>query len=320
MKHLFVGLLALSQIAAAPFVSAPIRAGQGDPGVLGGTILAPAGRSGDPVVLMIPGSGPTDRDGNSAIPGVRPATLRLLAEGLASRGIASVRVDKRGMFTSAHAAVDGNHVVFGDYVDDTRAWIAAIRARTGARCVWLLGHSEGSLVAMDTAHESRDICGLLLISPPGRSFHDVLIDQLGATPENAPRLVTALDRLRDGHPVDVSSLSPGLRAIMPPAVQPYLISMLALDPTAMLAGTHLPVLIVHGQTDFQTRHRDALALEAADPQATLVMLPGVNHIMRDAPAADSADGRAANIATYGTAGALDPRVIPTIANFVTAHP
>src|ERR1700760_2169899 len=106
MKDLIVAVLAGCG-AAASAAAAPLESAIEAPGPLGplkGTLLAPQ-PGGGPVVLIIPGSGPTDRDGNSPA-GVLAATYRLLAEGLAGHGIASVRIDKRGMFGSAAAVAD----------------------------------------------------------------------------------------------------------------------------------------------------------------------------------------------------------------------
>lgn len=105
----------------------------GPAGPLRGTLLSPA--TGDvPVVLIVPGSGPTDRNGNNPY-GIQASIYRLLAEGLLGQGIASVRIDKRGMYGSASAIADADDVTIDDYAADVRAWVAAIRARTGARRV-----------------------------------------------------------------------------------------------------------------------------------------------------------------------------------------
>jgi len=123
MPPLPIGLAALAYIftaftsAAAPapvetYVDAP-----GPSGPLKGTMLTPGGIPAPPVVLIIPGSGPTDRDGNSGL-GVKASTYRLLAEALAERGIASARTDKRGMFASPGAVANPNHVTISDYAAD----------------------------------------------------------------------------------------------------------------------------------------------------------------------------------------------------------
>jgi len=102
----------------------------------------------DHVVVIIPGSGETDRDENPF------QTYRLLAEGLAKHGIASLRIDKRGLFDSAAAIQDPNDVTIADYAQDARDW--AEHATTLAPCVWIAGHSEGGLVALVAARRPLD--------------------------------------------------------------------------------------------------------------------------------------------------------------------
>ena len=171
------------------------------------------------MMLIIPGSGPTDRDGNNPL-GVKAATYRLLAEGLAERGIGTVRIDKRGMFASAAAVADGNAVTIDDYVADVGAWIGAIRKETGVSCVWLLGHSEGGLVALAAAQKLPDICGLVLVSAAGRPLGDVLRTQLQANPANAPILpqaMAAIESLEAGKHFDVAGMHP---AACSPTIRP----------------------------------------------------------------------------------------------------
>src|SRR5262245_15965848 len=138
---LVIGMQSSPAMSTAQTIQIP-----GPEGSLAGTLLAP-GTPSAPVVLIIPGSGPTDRDGNGPA-GLMASTYRLLAEGLVTRGIASVRIDKRGLFGSRAAVTDPNSVTIDDYAADVRAWVSAIRDRTGAPCVWVLGHSEGGLVAL----------------------------------------------------------------------------------------------------------------------------------------------------------------------------
>src|SRR5271167_846444 len=172
-------------------------------GPLKGTMLAPPEGRG-PVILIVPGSGAIDRDGNSPAT-ISAAPYRLLAEGLVAQGVTTVRIDKRGVAGSAAATLDANAVTIPDYVSDVRAWIAVIRQRTGVSCVWLLGHSEGGLIAMAAAKKLPDVCGLILVSSAGRPMGELLRDQLQANPANAPLLTQALpaiDALEAGKLVD----------------------------------------------------------------------------------------------------------------------
>lgn len=268
------------------------------------------------VVLIIPGSGPTDRDGNNPA-GVKAATHRLLAEGLATRGVATLRIDKRGMFASAAATPDANAVTIADYVVDVRSWVAALRKQTGAPCVWLLGHSEGGLVAMASAKEQADVCGLVLVATAGRPMGTVLRDQLKANPANGPILgqaLPAIDLLERGHRVDTASMHPALQGLFNPAVQGFLISAFSYDPGRVLSGYAKPVLVLQGQRDMQVGEADARLLKQSNPQATLVLLPNVNHVLK----AVTTDDVRVNIATYADPGLpLAGGVVEVIADFLS---
>jgi pimeloyl-ACP methyl ester carboxylesterase len=287
---------------------------KGPSGPLKGTMVSPAATA--PVVLIIPGSGPTDRDGNNPM-GVKASTYRLLAEGLAKQGIASVRIDKRGMFGSAAAVPDANAVTVEDYASDVRAWVASIRERTGRKCVWVAGHSEGGLVALAAGRNAADICGLILISAPGRPMAEVMRAQLQANSANAPVLkdaLSAIDKLEAGQTVDVSSFHPALQTLFAPQVQKFLISLFSFDPADLLRRETKPVLILQGDNDLQVGADDARRLAAARPSAKLILLPKVNHTLKEVPAGD----RAANMAAYADPSLpLAPGVVEAIAEFVS---
>jgi len=322
MKAFFLALVALAASLAAAAQPAtdlrekPIEA-RGPLGPLKGTLLSPA-KAGAPVVLIVPGSGPTDRDGNNPM-GVNAATYRLLAQDLAARGIATVRIDKRGMFGSAKAVADANAVAIPDYVADVHSWVGAIRRSTGVPCVWVLGHSEGGLVALAAAQggsEVQGICGLLLVATPGRPLGQVLRDQLRANPANAPILdqaLAAITRLEGGGRVDPASLHPALQPLFNEAVQGFLISAFAQDPARLIAATKMPVLVLQGERDLQVGVQDARLLAQANPAAQLVLLPDTNHVLK----AVVTDDPAANMATYANPGQpLAPGVVDAVARFV----
>jgi len=306
-----LGLLLASAVAAAA-ASVPITA-PGPEGPLAGT-LVDAGATA-PVVLIIPGSGPTDRDGNNPV-GVTAAPYRLLADALAAQGISTVRVDKRGMFGSKAAIPDPNKVTIGDYAKDVHSWVRSIGARTGAKCVWVLGHSEGSLVALAAGQQPEGICGVISASGAGRRLSDVIRDQLRANPANAPFLdsaMKALDQLDHGEHVDVTNMNPALQRLFAPQVQDFLIDDLRYDPASLAAALKLPLLIVQGERDLQVSVADAKKLAAAQPKAKLVLLPTMNHVLKDV----ANDDRAANFATYADSSLpVDPGLVAAIAGFV----
>jgi uncharacterized protein len=302
-----ISLLIAAVAAAAIPMTAP-----GPLGSLEGTLLDAGTKA--PVILMIPGSGPTDRDGNNPM-GVTSAPFRLLAEALGAKGVSTVRIDKRGLGGSKGAVADGNKVTIADYATDTHNWVAAIQKRTGQRCVWVLGHSEGSLIALYAAQQPAGICGVISLSGAGRKLSDVIREQLRANPANAPLLdsaMSALDSLEKGQHVDVTNMHPGLQRLFAPQVQDYLIDMFRQDPAKLAASLKLPLLVVQGERDVQVSVEDAKALAAADPKAKLVLLPQMNHVLKDV----ASDDRAANLATYTDASLpVDSGLVDAIAAF-----
>lgn len=281
------------------------------PAALHGTLLTPEAQTRAAAVIL-PGSGPTDRDGNSGQFGIRASTYRLLAEGLAERGVATLRIDKRGIAGSAAAATSEADLRFNTYVDDARAWAAETAAKTGQPCAWLIGHSEGALVALAAVADHNDkICGLVLLSGAGRPAATVLREQLAALPEPLKtQAYTALSELEAGR--TVADPPAELAAVFRPSVQPYMISWLALDPAQLAAAYDGPIFIGQGATDIQVSVADAEAIKAAQPRAALTIWDGVNHVLKLAPAE-----RTANIATYmDPALPLAPGVVKTVADFI----
>ncbi len=279
-----------AQMTDSSMIEAP-----GPAGPLLGTALGPSDAAA-PVVLIVPGSGPTDRDGNNPL-GVRASTYRLIAEGLAARGIRSVRVDKRGMFGSNRAISDANAVTIQDYAADIHTWAATIRKKMGVPCVWVLGHSEGSLSTLVAAQQADGICGLMLISTTGRRLGDVLREQIGANPDNAPireQAEAVIAQLETGQRVEAANIPPALRPLFRPEVQGFLISAFSPDPAKLIAAYAGPVLILQGLRDIQVGRLDAERLHHARPDADLVFLADANHVLK----AVSSDDRAANIAAY----------------------
>ena len=302
-------------LAALAAVTAPMTT-PGPNGDLAGTFVD-AGK-GSPVVLIIPGSGPTDREGNNPL-GVKAAPYRMLAEALAAKGVSTLRADKRGMFGSRAAIADANDVRIADYATDALKWVDALRKRTGAKCVWLLGHSEGAIVALAAGQQPQGVCGLILVAGPGRKLGAILREQLQANPANAPLLpqaMSALDSLEAGKTVDTTAMPAALMPLFNAKVQPFLIDLLSQDPAKLAAATRLPMLIVRGGKDIQVAAADLAALDAARPDAVVLSPPNMNHVLKDV----AGDERASNLATYADPDLpIDPILVDAIAEFVKAR-
>ena len=317
MKRILTSIAWASLAASAGAQEPRALTAEGPKGELAGTLIPPA--SGQAVVLIVPGSGPTDRDGNNPM-GIIAASYRLLAEALAERGIGSVRIDKRGMFGSKAAIPDPNDVTIADYARDVHAWIKSARSETGAQCIWLLGHSEGGLVALEAAQNAKDVCGVMLVASVGRPFGEILREQLSANPANAPILdqaLSAITELEAGRRVSASDLHPALKGLFAPAVQGFLIDAMTRDPASLGASLEVPTLIVSGGKDLQTPVADGEALAKALPAARFAVIPDMNHVLK----AVAGDTRGANLATYADPSLpVHPELAETIAQFVSAKP
>jgi alpha-beta hydrolase superfamily lysophospholipase len=272
-----MSLLMLSLSAAAAQRPVSLEVGGG---AVYGTEWTPDGAAGKvPVVLLHSGSGPTDRDGNSRmLPGPNDS-LRMLAEALAKNGIASVRYDKRGIGSSALPVWKEKDLRLDDYIDDAGAWLRKLRADPRFSRVVMAGHSEGAQIAAEACKQGgADAC--VLIAGAGHTIDEILRDQLKA--KLPPALFDQSERilasLKDGKTVD--DVPPALMTLYHPSVQPYLISSLKHDPRAAIAALAMPVLILQGTSDIQVRESEAKALSAAAPRAKLVVIDGMNHLLK----------------------------------------
>lgn len=319
MKILSYGVLFLSQLFFGSSYAANERdiEASGPIGPLKG-IHTSSNSASSPVILIIPGSGPTDRDGNNP-QGIKASTYKLLAEELADHQIQSVRIDKRGLFSSSTAIENPNRVTVQDYVDDIKSWTKAIKSKTEQSCIWLLGHSEGGLVALASAQQEKNICGIILMATPGEKFGSILRKQLQSNPANEPLLKEALQAIRDleaGKRVDVDGFHPALQQLFFPDVQDYLINLMSFKPTDLIASLATPILILQGDKDIQVNEKDAKLLFEANPKSALTILPNVNHVFKEVKTNERAD----NLATYSDpALPLAKGVSGIIADFVKQY-
>ncbi|HEX7681556.1 MAG TPA: alpha/beta fold hydrolase [Thermoanaerobaculia bacterium] len=280
-------------------------------GIVHGTLLVPESTKPVPVVLLIAGSGPTDRNGNSiALPGANNS-LKMLAEGLAAKGIASLRFDKRGIAESKAAGAAEKDLRFDMYVDDAAAWAEQLKKDHRFSSVTIAGHSEGALIGTVAAQRGAAVA-LVSIAGVSRAADVVLRGQLaGKLPpdlqEISERTLTAL---KSGKTVDDTPAS--LAVLYRPSVQPYLISWFRYDPIAEIKKVKVPILIVQGTADIQVTVDDARALAAARPDAKLEIIDGMNHVMKMVEADSNKQ-----IASYSDpALPIAPRVVDAIAGFV----
>ncbi|MEX1193137.1 MAG: alpha/beta hydrolase [Brumimicrobium sp.] len=258
-------------------------------GKLYGSLLMPDTKKDVPVVLFIAGSGPTDRDGNNGV--MKTNSYKLLAEELAKKNIGSLRFDKQGIGKSADARIEENELRFEDLVKDVNSWVEYLKKKKNISEVIILGHSEGSLLGILSAQESK-VDKFISVAGAGRSIDEILIEQIEVqSSEYTPEVKSIIERLKKGD--TVSNVSPELNSIFRPSIQGYLISWFKYDPKTELEKVDIPYLIVQGTTDIQVKVEDAKRLNEANKNDNLIIIEGMNHILKTAPA-----DRKENIKTY----------------------
>tara|TARA_Y100000746_G_scaffold100289_1_gene85488 strand:+ start:540 stop:1469 length:930 start_codon:yes stop_codon:yes gene_type:complete len=259
-------------------------------GNLQGTLLLPEVEK-PPVVLIIAGSGPTDRNGNN--PSLKPNYLKMLAEGLHKNNIASLRFDKRGIAESASAFKGGEiELRFETYINDVEQWTSVLKNDSRFSSVIILGHSEGSLIGMIASQQTSPE-KYISIAGPGITMQETLKRQLADQPPYILSMsLPIIEELEKGNIVD--SVPPLINALFRPSIQPYLISCFKYDPAVEISKVKCPVLIIQGTTDIQIQVDDADKLASANSNSQLVVIEGMNHILKQAP-----KNRLLNIQTYG---------------------
>lgn len=256
-------------------------------------ILTPEGEGPFPAMLLLSGSGPTDKNGNSLITVGKNNSLKMVAEALAEEGIATIRYDKRGIGDNSGLMVEEEALRFEDYIKDASAWIGYAQSQEGFSSVGVIGHSEGSLIGMIAA-EQQQAASFVSLAGPGRPADEVLMEQLKEQlPQNLlDEVHSILSELKKGRLVE--QVSPELASIFRPSVQPYLSSWMAYDPQDELKKLDMPVLVVGGTTDLQVPIGDAELLEKAHDRAELLIVDNMNHVLKN-----TSTDPTENLASYG---------------------
>lgn len=244
--------------------------------LLKGTLLTPQGVENMPLLILIAGSGPTDRNGNQ--PMMQNNSLKYLAEELSKNGLATFRFDKRIIAQMKAGTLDESKLSFDDFVADVDSIISYFQANFSK--IYLIGHSEGALIG--TLAANNNVSGLVTIAGAGRPIDLILLEQIG---KQAPYLVEEMrinfGLLREGKPIE--KVNPNLISIFRPSVQNYMRSWLKYNPTEELAKLNIPILVVSGENDIQVPMSDGDLLYGANDQAEWVLITGMNHVLKIVP-------------------------------------
>lgn len=271
-----------------------------------GTLVHPESGTG-PGLLLLAGSGPTDRDWNSPMLPGKNGSARLLAEALAARGMTVLRFDKA--FSGKNPGLPIADLTLDTYRDEATAALDFLRARpeVDPARVFVAGHSEGGIHATRLALSAGDrIRGVILISAPGRSLARVLEVQLeknvlagaGLTPEQLEAemvpIRTALRSFVAGQDVDPKSVSsrPQITGIMTALMAPMVArigrALAGFEPAEAVAQISLPVLVLQGEKDIQVDPKEdaerlVAARRAAGKPVDFHLSPSANHVLKTEP-------------------------------------
>ncbi len=251
-----------------------------------GELMIPESTAKMPVALIIAGSGMTDMNGNSN-GGVFTNSYKYLAEALRENGIASLRYNKRSIGYIGQE----EGISFDDFVDDAKGLTDLLLNDNRFSDVYVIGHSQGALIAELVAIE-KEIEKLVLLAGVGRPIDDIILEQVEGQLEatDVEVLKDVFEKNKMGEVVEVPD---SLTSIARVSVQPFLMSWMKYDPVKVMSTIAQPTLIVSGDVDIQVPLKDATLLLAASDQAELVVITGMNHILKE-----TTSDREENIKTY----------------------
>jgi pimeloyl-ACP methyl ester carboxylesterase len=283
---------------------------------LAGTITKPSSAAPLPAVVLIGGSGPTDRDENVAgIP-----IFGHLARELVAAGFFVVRYDKRGIGQSGGRA---ESVTIADYAEDARQVVLWLEKRKDVDKdrIGIIGHSEGALVAMLLAGRERGkVSALALLAGPSASGAEIVLEQQKhLLSKMAMDDEQRAEKVALQHKINTAVIKGVGWADLPAAARkvadtPWFYSFLTFNPEKAMKDTRQPVLIVQGELDTQVQphHADKLAefARARNTKAAVevVKVPGVNHLLVPA--------KTGEVSEYGSLGP-DATVSPQVTSAIT---
>ena len=308
-----------SYVDPAAFRDEPITVDAGG-WPLPGTLTVPVGAGPFPAIVLVHGSGPSDRDATAG--GSR--VFRDLAEGLATQGIAVLRYDKRTRVHAARIAALTSFTSKEEVVDDAVAAVRLLRSRKEIRAdrVFVLGHSFGGMMAPRIAAAGPGVAGLVILAGNVRSLEQAILDQTrylanldgAVSADEQSQIDAAVKLVADARTLKASDPPLGVGAVSAPAS--YWLDLRGYDPAAAAATLTQPVLVLQGERDYQVTMADDFAAWrralGARPNAQLKSYPLLNHRM-------IAGAGPSQPAEYLAPGHVDVEVVRDIAAWIKAR-
>lgn len=274
--------------ADAPFTAEEVVVDAVDARLAGTLLLPKTGKRPFPAVVTITGSGQQTRDEPLPIPGLeRYGLFKQLAEHLAAAGVAVLRVDDRGVGGSSGRETLEKATTF-DFAADTAAQVKYLMSRPeiDKRRIFLVGHSEGGVIAPFVAVSHASVAGIVLMAGTGKPGAEVIMDQVAAVLAesasiSAEEKKAVLDKQREMLRAAVEGRS--LEGMPPVMTTAWYREFLKYDPVPTIRKVKCPILILHGALDRQVTVEQAeilaeAAKAAGNKQVTLKVYPQLNHL------------------------------------------
>lgn len=281
--------------------------------VLQGTLLN-AGKD-TPVVLIIAGSGPTDREGNQAASGLRTDAYKMLAIELAKRGISSLRYDKRSTYLGKTECIEREEDMSIDlFAEDAVIMIEGLRSSDNFSDIFVLGHSQGSLLGM-LAAQMTQFDGFISLAGPGLPAHEVMAEQLAKQlpPAMMAEVREDLDSLAMGE--IVKDYNRSLEQLFHSSLQPFLMSWFKYDPAELASTMDMPVMVISGGVDIQVSEKEGEILSEAFGTKPVVF-PEMSHTLKEIKGGDMG----LNQKSYQDPSVpLQPGLADTIVSFIKGN-
>lgn len=271
-----------------------------------GTLLTPNAIEKPNLVIIIAGSGPTDRDGNQNF--LKSNALKKLAEGLSTKNIATFRYDKRIVKQIRKGKLDKN-MMFDDFIIDAKSVVTYFKNLKLYNKIYIAGHSQGSLVGMLAAKDNAD--GFISLAGAGQSIDKVIIEQVENTApmflEDTKRVFKVLEEGKT-----TANFPPALASIFNLEVQPFIANWMSYNPKTEITKLNMPILLINGTKDLQVSEAEAKLLKEAVPSSELKIIEKMNHILVSIEGDDLENSKSYN----ETARKLSPELIETIIAFI----
>ena len=237
-----------------------------------GSLIVPNSGT-DHIAIIIGGSGPTDRDGNQNF--LKTNNLKKLAIQLGTHGIATFRFDKRIVKQIKMNTMDPN-IMFDDFVSDAIDVVNYFKTNKEYKKIYVIGHSQGSLIGMLAAQEHVD--GFISLAGAGQSIDAVVIEQVQKTaPMFTADTKRVFDILRSG--TTTTDYPPALASIFDLSVQKFMMSWMKFDPAVIIRDLKLPILLINGTKDLQVETAEAELLHRASEKSELKLIEKMNHVL-----------------------------------------